>query len=64
MKTLKNIFGFYNDEIINEETYEVGNICILPEYQGKGIGTNILKTKIEEHKHQDIIIQYLIIHFQ
>lgn len=38
--------------------YEVGNICIIPEYQGKGIGTRILKYKLEENKDRDIEILY------
>ena len=50
--------GFYNDEELEDGSYEVGNICIIPEYQGKGIGTDILKTKLEEHKNQDIKIQF------
>ena len=37
------VIGFYNDEILENGDYEVGNICIIPEYQGKGIGTKILK---------------------
>ena len=50
--------GFYNDEDLEDGSYEVGNICIIPEYQGKGIGTDILKHKIEEHKNQDVKIQF------
>ena len=50
--------GFFNDEYLSDGSYEVGNICIIPEYQGKGIGTNILKDKLEEHKDKDIKIQF------
>lgn len=50
--------GFYNGEILENGNYEVGNICIIPEYQGKGIGTKILKDKLEENKDRDIEIQY------
>ena len=50
--------GFYNDETLEDGSYEIGNICIMPEYQKKGIGTNILKRKLEEHKNKDIKIQY------
>lgn len=49
--------GFYND-YEEDDYYEIGNICIIPEYQGKGIGTNILMKKIEEHTDKDIKIQY------
>jgi len=50
--------GFYNGELLENGNYEVGNICIIPEYQGKGIGTKILKDKLEEYKDYDIEIQY------
>ena len=50
--------GFYNGKILENGNYEVGNICIIPEYQGKGIGTTILKDKLEENKDRNIEIQY------
>ena len=50
--------GFYNGEILENGNYEVGNICIIPEYQGKGIGTKVLKDKLDENKDKDIEIQY------
>ena len=50
--------GFYNDEQLEDGSYEVGNICIKPEFQGQGFGTMILKEKLEEHKEQDIKIQF------
>ena len=50
--------GFYNDEESEDGTYEIGNICIISEYQGKGIGTQILKDIFDKHKGQDIKIQY------
>ena len=53
----KNI-GFYQDENLENGDYEIVNICIIPEYQGKGIGTQILKDKITEHADQNIKIQY------
>lgn len=58
IKILDKAIGFYNDEELDDGSYEVGNICIIPEYQGKGIGTGILKNKLEEHKNQDIKIQF------
>lgn len=36
---------------------EIGNICIKPEYQNKGIGTAILKEIIFENKEKNIILQ-------
>jgi len=50
--------GFYNDELLEDGTYEIGNICIIPEYKGKGIGTQILKDILEKNKYHDIKIQF------
>ena len=61
--------GFYNGEIISNGNYEIENICIIPHYQNKGIGSKILKSKLvfcpktlnqkrEENKDRDIVIQY------
>ena len=50
--------GFYNDEYLDNGDYEVCNICIIPEYQGKGIGTKILKDVLEKNKDKNIHIQY------
>lgn len=50
--------GFYNDDILENGNYEVGNICIIPEYQGKGIGTQVMKEMLEKYKDYDIEIQY------
>ena len=53
-----NRIGFYNGEILENGNYEIGNICIIPEYQGKGIGTEILKSVINEYSDKNIEIQY------
>ncbi len=50
--------GFYNGEVLENGNYEIGNICIIPEYQRRGIGTKILKEKLDENKDRDIEIQY------
>ena len=50
--------GFYNGEFIDNGHYEIGNICIVPEYQGKGIGTKTLKDILKKYKSYDIEIQY------
>ena len=50
--------GFYNGEILENGNYEIGNICIISEFQGNGIGSKILKDKIEENKDRNIEIQY------
>ena len=49
--------GFYNGNIIETGNYEIGNICIIPEYQNKGIGTNIMKDIITLYKNTDIELQ-------
>ncbi len=49
--------GFFNDDILEDGSYEIGNICIIPGFQGHGIGTEILMKKIEENKSKIIRIQ-------
>ena len=49
--------GFFND-CETDYIYEIGNICILPEYQNRGIGTAILQDVITEHADKDIHLQY------
>lgn len=50
--------GFYNGEVLENGDYEIGNICIIPEYQGKGIGTKILKDIIKQNIKRNIKLQY------
>lgn len=50
--------GFYQGQILNDKTYYIENICIIPEYQGKGIGTDLIKTILEKHSDKNIEIQY------
>lgn len=50
--------GFYNGEILEDGCYEVGNICIIKEYQGMGLGTQLLNYILEINKDRDIKIQY------
>ena len=50
--------GFYHGEELENNAFEIGNICIIPECQGRGIGTRILKDVLGEHKHQDIYLRY------
>ena len=49
--------GFYNS-CENDYVYEIGNICIISEYQNQGIGTAILQDVIEEHADKEIHLQY------
>lgn len=50
--------GFYNGETAKTGSYEIGNICIIPEYQGRGIGARILKGVLEKYAGADIGLQY------
>lgn len=50
--------GFYNGTTLEDGSYEIGNICILSEYQGRGIGTQVLKDIMELHNNQTLHIQY------
>ena len=50
--------GFYNGNTLPDGTYAGGNICIIEEYQGKGIGTKILKKILKENEQYDIKAQY------
>lgn len=51
------LVGFYNGKNKDDNTFEIGNICIKPEYQNKGIGTAVLKEILFEHKKQNIKLQ-------
>lgn len=50
--------GFYNYLILEDGTYEIGNICINKEYQGMGLGTRLLNRILEENKDKDIKLQF------
>lgn len=49
--------GFYNG-CVTDNKYEIGNICISPEYQNQGIGTAILKDITANNSAKEITIQY------
>lgn len=49
---------FYQGQVVDERTYYIENICIIPKYQGNGIGTEILKSVINEYSDKNIEIQY------
>lgn len=40
--------------MINERTYYIENICIIPEYQGKGIGAEIIKSILKKYSNRNI----------
>ena len=41
--------GFYHGNMVDQHTYEIGNIIVVPSYQNNGIGTNILQNIIKDH---------------
>ncbi len=49
--------GFYNG-CEEEDKYEIGNICIIPDYQNRGLGTHILKDILAVNADKEIAIQY------
>lgn len=49
--------GLYQGGIINSTTYEIGNIIIIPQYQGQGIGKDILINMLQEHFKLKIRLQ-------
>lgn len=51
------LVGFYNGKDKDNNIFEIGNICVKPEYQNKGIGTAVLKEILFEHKGQNIKLQ-------
>lgn len=50
--------GFYNGEVLEDGKFEIGNICIIPEFQGKGIGSTILIDILNQNKDRDVVLQY------
>lgn len=38
--------GFFDAFVTNQNDFEIANICLVPQFQGKGLGTNILKNLI------------------
>lgn len=51
------LVGFYNGKDKDNNIFEIGNICVKPEYQNKGIGTAVLKEILFENKDKDIFLQ-------
>ena len=50
--------GFWHGEMLSDGNYEIGNICIIPDYQGKGLGTEILKNILKQHQYQDVYLRF------
>jgi ribosomal protein S18 acetylase RimI-like enzyme len=41
--------GLYHGDMMDQNTYEIGNIIIIPNYQGNGIGLDILQKVIQNN---------------
>lgn len=51
------LVGFYNGKNKDDNTFEIANICIMPEYQNNGIGTAVLKEILFENNDKDVFLQ-------
>lgn len=49
--------GFHNSNVVDNKTFNIGNLCILPEFQNHGIGSEILKNIIKENKGRQLILR-------
>ena len=41
--------GLYHGNLLDHDTYEIGNIIVIPSYQGNGIGSDILTKVIQDN---------------
>ncbi len=41
--------GIYHGDMMEQDTYELGNLILIPEYQRKGIGKDILSNIIKKY---------------
>ena len=41
--------GLYHGNLVDHDTYEIGNIIVIPSYQGNGIGSDILTKVIQDN---------------
>ena len=49
--------GFFSEGEDSTEGYHPNNLCLLPEYRGCGIGSDLLRNAFEKHKNQDIYLR-------
>ena len=52
-----NQYGFYNGKEVDNNVFEIGNICVKPEYQNKGIEAAVLKEILFENEGKNIKTQ-------
>ena len=48
--------GFFSGRRVGQD-YEIENICVLPSFQNKGVGTAVLKKVIAQNKARDILLK-------
>ena len=49
--------GIYHGDMMEQDTYEIGNIIVIPSYQGHGIGTEILQNVIKDNPNLKMHLQ-------
>ena len=49
--------GIYHGSVIGQDTYEIGNIILIPQYQRKGVGKDILSNIIKGYPHFKMRLQ-------
>lgn len=49
--------GLYHGDMMDQNTYEIGNIIIIPNYQGNGIGSDILQKVIHDNSNLKMHLQ-------
>ena len=52
-----NQYGFYNGKEVENNVFEIGNICVKTEYQNKGIEAAVLKEILFENEGKYIKTQ-------
>jgi GNAT superfamily N-acetyltransferase len=50
--------GFYVGKVNENGNYHIATIVIIPEYQGSGLGTQVLRDIIHRHRHRNIDVKY------
>ena len=49
--------GLYHGNLMDHDTYEIGNIIVIPSYQGNGIGSDILTKVIQNNQKLKMHLQ-------
>ena len=49
--------GLYHGNMMDQNTYEIGNIIVIPSYQGHGIGSDILLSIFQQYPQLKMYLQ-------